>query len=243
MANENLGGIRGTFVSMFRGATKVAMVIILSAVGISIALFLLVQGYNSFQEYRDRNLAELKTTEIDLPSLKIVAMISWKYENAVMRYRLRITGFPAYLQDPKNLQGGNGFIVNFIDKDGFPISTVTIDLNAMTRYTVGESSVFSGVYYESSLAPSKDEYKKISDVSLAWRLRTELEPKKRQDPEKSRDPEKLSKADPCAPGLSKGERLRRLSAFGTVREVGPLEYTAGGKTLSVLSDGAVLSCD
>jgi hypothetical protein len=33
--------------------------------------------------------------------------------------------------------------------------------------------------------------------------------------------------DPCAPGLSKGERLRRLATYGSVRQISAEDYEAG----------------
>jgi hypothetical protein len=49
-------------------------------------------------------------------------------------------------------------------------------------------------------------------------------------------------ADPCAPDLSKAERKRRLSKFGTIRETGLETYEAGGHRL-VLSDSTVIACE
>ena len=49
-------------------------------------------------------------------------------------------------------------------------------------------------------------------------------------------------ADPCASDLSKAERKRRLSKFGTIRETGLGTYEAGGHRL-VLSDSTLIACE
>lgn len=48
--------------------------------------------------------------------------------------------------------------------------------------------------------------------------------------------------DHCAPDLSRAERKRRLSKFGTIRETGLGTYEAGAHRL-VLSDSTVISCE
>lgn len=56
------------------------------------------------------------------------------------------------------------------------------------------------------------------------------------------DPIVADRGDPCGPGLSKAERLRRLANFGAVRETGIDTYVAGDHRVSFLSGNQLLSC-
>lgn len=49
--------------------------------------------------------------------------------------------------------------------------------------------------------------------------------------------------DPCAPDLSKSERLARLARFGTVRQLGDTHYKAGSHEIYFYSSGSLLSCE
>lgn len=51
--------------------------------------------------------------------------------------------------------------------------------------------------------------------------------------------------DPCAPGLSRSERLSRLAKFGAVREVGHDDYKAGGRQVrfSLIDPNSILWCN
>jgi hypothetical protein len=49
----------------------------------------------------------------------------------------------------------------------------------------------------------------------------------------------LTDPDPCAPNLPREERMRRLSAFGRVRQEGSDEFTAGNHRLSFLLNSLV----
>jgi hypothetical protein len=49
--------------------------------------------------------------------------------------------------------------------------------------------------------------------------------------------------DPCAPNVSGDERIRRLAAFGKVRETGDKEYSAGGHRVVLFYDGSLMSCE
>jgi hypothetical protein len=52
----------------------------------------------------------------------------------------------------------------------------------------------------------------------------------------------VANADPCAPDLSRRERLRRLAAFGVVQQTGSGSYTAAGRTVEFLYGGELRRC-
>jgi len=57
---------------------------------------------------------------------------------------------------------------------------------------------------------------------------------------------KLAVLDPCAPNLSKAERLSRLAQYGVVRQESDSEYSAGGHRISFekyYPKGALQSCN
>lgn len=50
-------------------------------------------------------------------------------------------------------------------------------------------------------------------------------------------------SDPCAPGISSKERLKRLGMFGKVRQTGPGDYEAGGRRVSIFQyDNSLIYC-
>ena len=50
-------------------------------------------------------------------------------------------------------------------------------------------------------------------------------------------------ADPCAADLSRDERLKRLAAFGKVRQTGERDYLAGGHAVSFYFDWTLMRCE
>jgi hypothetical protein len=78
-----------------------------------------------------------------------------------------------------------------------------------------------------------ETYKQIGRLQVGWNLVTDV-------PEAA--PQAEAVADPCAPGLSRQERMKRLAQYGEVRETGKHDYTAGGHTVMFGYDGDLTYC-
>lgn len=51
------------------------------------------------------------------------------------------------------------------------------------------------------------------------------------------------KSDPCAPGLTRAERLKRLAAVGSVRQTGTDQFEAGSRTVMFGYNGGLIYCN
>lgn len=75
------------------------------------------------------------------------------------------------------------------------------------------------------------------------RGRNLLDPENKGNEYEDLIPKKNVRLDPCAPGISSKERLKRLSKFGEVRQVGPGDYEAGGRRVSIFEyDNSLIYC-
>lgn len=91
-----------------------------------------------------------------------------------------------------------------------------------------------------------ESYKSIEKIVIGWNLNT-LVPKKVaiEKPKPISDKPSSSSTstaqDHCAPGLNKDERIRRLGAYGTVRQTSSEAYQAGAHSVSY-SYSSLISC-
>ena len=147
-------------------------------------------------------------------------------------------GYPAYFSDPRlsaQNQAGS-FNIAFSDKDGFKLYEKSIAVSEMTKI-VDSGGTVAGLSYQFSEYTGISSYPSFSKLDIGWNLNTEI-------PEAAQT-ETLPAAknlDHCAPNLTKEERMRRLSQYGTVRETGYGEFSAGGKSI-MLSGSTVISCN
>jgi hypothetical protein len=178
--------------------------------------------------------------------LQLDLVVTTKLVDSRLRAVLKLDGYPAYLSDPR-LQAKNRdavIIVGFQDADGFKIYNKPVKIAEFTTI-VDEKGNKIGLEHQFDDYLSIDSYKAFSKIDVTWTLDTVSPPKVAVESPKPRPATRDGVADPCAPGLSKAERLRRLATYGTVRQTGEEEYSVGFRTLrfySALLGGGLVSC-
>lgn len=100
-----------------------------------------------------------------------------------------------------------------------------------------------GIY--SSLALAEVDFEEQDRAQERIR-RAVIESKRRKDEEREAAARSkfLKENDPCEPGISRSERLEKLSAFGPVREIGRHKFAAGEHEIqfSFTSPNSILWC-
>lgn len=162
-----------------------------------------------------------------------------KVVNGMLYLDLNFDGYPQFLSDQaaRMKNADRNIIIQFYDSDGFKVFEKPILIRDFTTI-VGPDSKPAGLGYEMTQALSVDEYRRWSSAQVGWNVDTKV-----FDPDAYlNSPTPKAVQDHCAPDLSKAERLRRLAQRGTVRETGFGGYAAGGRSVTFLSDGSLLSC-
>lgn len=88
---------------------------------------------------------------------------------------------------------------------------------------------------------SEDEIKRYDEQNKPTPAVAPAEPAKAA-PEKKSSPKTQLNKDPCAPDLSKAERLERLKAYGSLRQTGSDSYSAGSHSVYFSGD-TIYYCD
>lgn len=144
-----------------------------------------------------------------------------------------VVGYSRYFSDPRNKNGSLN--MEFVDKDGFKLVNHPIKLSELST-TVNKNGEPIGLQYQYDEYLEIERYRQFSRMEVGWNLITEPQPVTEQQ---------LTKPmlDHCAPGLTKAERLKRLSQHGQLRETRTGAYTAGGHSVTFFEyDGSLLNC-
>lgn len=208
------------------------------------AVLLLVVGYSKYENYMNKKevvkYEDIKTWTYDIrENLKMDFYAKTKLVDGRLYAFMNFDGYPDYLTDERlAYKNSNAYIyINLMDKDGFKLFTKSIPVKEMGLFLNKEGERI-GMNYQFDEYFGVDKYKNINQIRVEWTLDTNI-------PVKNFVPLEVSKAkslDHCAPGISKSERLRRLSANGAVRQTGYGEYTAGNKSVTMSYD-EVISCN
>lgn len=160
-----------------------------------------------------------------------------KLVNGELFTNIKSDNYPGFLANPAlKYRNANGSItLEFLDSDGFKVFTKSIGIKEFTSI-VNAQGVNSQIEAEFDEPLSVDKYRRFSNLAISWSLVTVTPNSPASDDQPS------SKPDPCTPGLSKSERLKRLSQHGTTREVGLGEYSAGDHSIVFSYDGSLVSC-
>ena len=143
---------------------------------------------------------------------------------------IEVNGYPAYLAYPWNASRSLNF--TFIDQDGFTVLTKAVTISEFISVIDGNGKK-TGLTYEFKESIGLETYKQIGRLQVGWNLMTDA-------PETA--PQAKAMTDPCAPSLSRQERLKRLSQYGEVRETGKQNYAAGGHTVMFGYEGDLTYC-
>lgn len=221
----------------FRGALKIGVAIMLSAVGLAILGGIASLTYDNYQKSKAIPYEVVKQWSFDATDplgLKLTGKT--KLVDGRIYVDLFFEGDPPFLKYPSNVLATNRRItIHFKDKDGFKVYEKAIGLHDFTN--VRDKGARVGLAFEFNEFMDIDTYARLNHVYLTWHLDT-TEPK----PDVIPDLPGLDKPDHCAPNLSKAERLKRLARHGTVRETGLNEYSAGSRSVHFLNSSELLGC-
>jgi len=177
--------------------------------------------------------------QVDLKKpLDLAFTVETKVVDGYLYVSIRADGYPKYLLHPKNKASG-AFILNFYDSDGFNVYEKSISIKDFT--TVVNGSDPDGLSYQFKEFVSLSDYKRFSRTSIGWTVDEKLVPTTAQPSPPIPSKPTATLPDPCAPGLSKSERLRRLAALGDVKQSSADSYSAGGRRVAFSGD-YLLSC-
>lgn len=189
--------------------------------------------YDNHQKESARRLAapyEVVTRRtVDLKDvLSLTFTVETKLIDGEMYVSLKAEGYPTYLEHPENRS--NGFLLQFLDRDGFRIYNKSIPLTAFTTIWGAENA--TGLAYQFKEYTGLESYRRFSTASIGWTVNPRLVLQRPQPTAPT--PPASTIPDPCAPGLANEERLRRLARFGEVRQTSSNTYTAGARSLSFI---------
>lgn len=220
------------------GAARIATALFLAGLALGAVGGLIAWGIHAYQEHKVRPYESMKTWQVEIPSsLELQIDARTKLVSHQLHVALDLKGYPAYLSDPRmaEINKNGNFTVHFVDTDGFKVFTKEIPISEFTRI-VGDNGQPVGLQAQAQSYIDPDDYARFARLDVQWRLQTSLP----QTVSAPRNPPAL--LDHCAPHLTRAERLKRLAAFGDVRESGAGSYTAGEKTLTFFDDGSLLDC-
>jgi hypothetical protein len=217
-----------------KSSLRVAVAIFLALLALSLVIALFVWGKDTYDKRQAAPYESLREWSADLKdALGLDVKARTKVVSGTMFVAIDIAGYPAFLSAPGNQKAQ--LLFDFLDKDGFKLLSKDIDLSEFT--TIVNGGERTGLHYQFDQYIQIDTYKRFSRMQVGWTIDTKATPEP-QKPESASQPI----LDHCAPGLSKSERLKRLSQHGTVREASTGEYTAGGRIVQFFYDGSLLIC-
>ncbi len=238
---------RSIWRSALKWSARAAFFVVFVVVGLGLAGTAIYKSYRYLEERSLRPLQTTKTLTADASTLKIKASIKMKYLDGRMVFLFDFVGYPEPFSREKNQS--KSLILDFADDEGFQITHVPIELRKITNI-VDENGAPVGGRYQYSEGMKSDEYIRIKDLSISYNidmseqaappplLKRENPPTPKPVPAPKREPTN----DPCAPGLSKTERLTILQQHGRIRETGSNTYVAGPYTVMFGYNGGVIYC-
>ncbi len=226
-----------------KGLLKLALAIALAFV---IAAAIVAGGYTFID---DREKARLRADaepyekvarrQIDLKKpLDLAFTVETKVVEGNLYVSIKADGHPKYLQHPTNRS--NGFILEFYDRDGFKLYNKFIPVKEFTTIVAEQNP--TGLSFQFKEFISLNDYKRFSSASIGWTVDEKLIPATAQPNLPAPSKPTVASPDPCAPGLPKSERLRRLAALGDVRQLANDSYSAGGRRV-IFSGDYLISCN
>lgn len=224
---------------LITSATKIAAAIFLSMLGVAIVVGIYLWAHSIYKEREAKPYQEAREWTNDLSNhlgMKLTAKT--KLVSETLYVIVRLDGYPAYLDHKQN---DNGTItLHFVDSDGFIIHSRTIKIREMlTR--VDDNHSKSGLRTQYDTYVALDSYKQFADLKADWTLITRSLEVNKVLPALEK-PKQTIVLDHCEPNIDGKERLRRLGLHGQVRQTAPHAYTAGGRLLSLYSNGDLLDC-
>lgn len=228
--------------TFFIGAAKIAVAIFVAGIGLLLAVALYGWATAKIEEREAKPFEEPKTWFQDMSStIGMNVETNTKLVDGKMLVNVIMRGSPAFINDPTLIRMNKdlGFTIDFVDQHGFKVVSQSIAYNGMTR-AVNPDGSSQGLSFQGDVGyVGLKQYAQIQNVQIQWTVETKV-------PEIAAKPAPTAKPvaeDHCAPGISRQERLKRLSAKGPLRETGKGDYSAGSGSVLFGYDGSVVYCN
>jgi hypothetical protein len=225
----------------FQSVLKYSLAIFIGGIGLSVAIL----GGSEILKFQDKLAAKpyekAKNWDVSINEiLKFQMNVRTKLVDGYLMAQVNIDGYPDYLSDPRLalLNKDSKIFLIFNDKDGFSVAEKELLVHAFTKIT-DSSGKNVGLAFEFKDYWGAEKYASIEKISVKYTMQTQLPDSFSSSASK---PIQDSKLDHCAPGLTKSERLKRLSQYGVTRQTGDNSFEVGYRSLTFFSDGSLLSC-
>jgi hypothetical protein len=229
------------FKNFIKGTFKVSIAIFTACIGLALVAWVVTTVRDIIEKKDAQQYEVVRNWSLNIKDpLQMKLLAKTKIVDGRLYASIDLNGYPAYLSDPimfaknKNAQ----FMVIFEDRDGFQVYQKDIKVSEFSSI-VGDNDKKSGLSYQFNEYLGADTYKNFATINLHWTLDTTA-PEQRKPLASANivpKPTGLPDTDPCAPGLSKSDRLKRLATHGTIRQTGQETYTAGGREVAFFSEG------
>ncbi len=219
---------------------KIAVALIATALAIALGWWAVSAMQDAARQRDAKPFEEVKTWTPEMhESLGMKMHVRTKMVSGSLHGQVALQGAPLYLTTPgireANLE--RYVSIEFHDSDGFKLFERQLKLRDFVSI-IGPDSKPTGFHHEFTTFLDLDTYKRWASVSVGWNVDTSV-PTSAKTP----SPADLQPVlDHCGPGVSRQERLKRLGQYGQVRETGYGTYEAGGRSMTVMEDGQLISC-
>lgn len=231
---------------LLKGTLRIVAVIVLSVVVLTALGYAAYGVHEAYKSHQAAPYEAMRTWTNDAsPPLNLALTARTKLVDGRLYANYRLNGWPTYLadaeRDAENSQ--RHIVVHFLDKDGFSVYQKTVLMSEFSR-NVGDDGKPGGLDFQGIEALDIGLYSRFDRVGLEWNLDTSPVVAAAPGASGPWDAYKKVIADPCAPGLSRAERMKRLAQYGTVRETGYNSFSAGlhEVTLAAGSVTDVINC-
>lgn len=224
----------------FLAAFKIAIALIAIACAIALGWWAVISVQEVARQREAKPFEAVKTWTPKIhESLGMKMVVRTKLVGGNLHIQVTMQGAPEYLTSP-SLRAANldrYVSIEFHDDDGFKLFDKQVKIGDFIRI-VGPDSKPTGFHHEFSTPMDFETYKRWTGAIVAWNVDTSV-PAQQLPPSLS---DLKPVVDHCSPGVSRQERLKRLRQYGEVRETGYGTYEAGGRSLTVMEDGQLISC-
>lgn len=219
---------------------RLATAIFLSVFALAALVGVGTAGYYYWQKSQAKEYETARLWTVDLKSiLQFSLEARTKMVNGRIHMIVATDSFPPYMKYQRlgARDESKGFVLNFVDKDGFKVFSKSIPLNSMSNI-VDPTGKSIGLNFEADEYLDLATYASFSKLEVQWNLSTKSPPVA-----SAAEVPTDAGADHCAPNLSKAERLKRLATYGIVRQTSDGSYSVGYRTVTFFThDNSLLSC-
>lgn len=224
------------FKDFAKASLRTATAIFLALLALVLAIAGFLWGKDLYEKKQAQPYETVKDWNIDMRDpLSLDFHARTKLIDGKLLMAIEANGYPDYVKAPRNREAT--FTFQFTGSDGFKVFSKPVKLTDFTSI-IGKSGEPAGLAFQSDEYVGLDAYRRFSRLQVEWNV----DPKATVPPPPTPAAAAQPLLDHCAPGLSKAERLRRLSQYGTVREAGNGEYTAGARSVYFMFDGSLINC-